>query len=346
MSAAGPDEPLSAARAAELLSPYLSIPRGGVVLAVSGGPDSVALMRLAARIPGRSAVVHVATVDHGLRAESAAEAADVAAWAAQDGLSHAILRWSGDKPRARLQEAARAARYALLADFARSVGASHVMTAHTLDDQAETVVMRLARGSGIGGLAAMRPETVQDGLTIARPLLTVRKAALVATCAAEGWPWRQDPSNADPRFTRVRLRALMPLLAAEGADAERLGLLARRAARADEALERRAAQVFATVGAWSGQDLAIDGTLLAEEPDEIVLRVLRLAIHALTPGEGPDNFRPRLEQVEALADRLAAHLRAPMGREQTAFSANVSGVLVTRRRAGPVRLRPEPPRRR
>ncbi len=137
-----------------------------ILAAVSGGPDSVALLALLAdwaKSNGRGIRVFAATVDHGLRPESAQEAADCGRLAAQLGIPHAVLRWEDPKPATGLQESARIARYGLLAAHARSIGATHVATAHHADDQAETVLMRLAAGSGIAGLAAMRETTRLDG---------------------------------------------------------------------------------------------------------------------------------------------------------------------------------------
>ena len=217
-----------------------------LLLAVSGGPDSMALMLLVARWAQSLAAapaLHVATVDHGLRPASAAEAALAAAAAARLGLPHATLRWIGEKPATRIQERARAARYALLAAHAERIGAAKILTAHHADDQAETVLMRLVRGSGIGGLAGMRRETrLSPGITLVRPLLDVPKAELVALCHAGGIEIVDDPSNRDPAYARVRLRGEAAALARLGLDHTALLRLARRAARAEDALEAEAAR--------------------------------------------------------------------------------------------------------
>ena len=150
------------------------------------------------------------------------------------GIAHRTLRWTGAKPKTGLQQAARTARYRLLAGAARKAGASHILTAHTRDDQAETVLIRMSRGSGISGLAAMArisalPGDGEGGIKLVRPLLDIPKARLVATLRAAKIPFADDPSNRDPRFTRARLRGLMRELAREGLDARRLSLLARQA---------------------------------------------------------------------------------------------------------------------
>jgi tRNA(Ile)-lysidine synthase len=336
-------KPLSRAEAVPLLEPYL-LERddgpSGVVLAVSGGPDSVALMRLAAKVGGRQPRVPavVATVDHGLRPESRAEAEAVAAWAAECGLPHRILAWTGRKPRTAVQEAARMARYRLLAGLAHEMGASHLLTAHTLDDQAETILMRLSRGTGIGGLAGMRAETAWSGIVLARPFLSVPKARLVATCRARGWPFVEDPSNADPRFARARWHKLMPALAEEGLTAERLAALSLRAQRAEEALDARADAVMEAARiAAKGVRLDFDGATLLAEPEAILLRVVARGIVAVA---GARSRPVRLDRFEA---HVLGALRPALA-EGRRLKLNLCGALIE---AAPGRLRfsPEPPRR-
>src|SRR5262249_8874618 len=158
---------------------------------------------------------------------SAREARAVKRLAGKLGIRHRTLRWTGSKPATALQEEARRVRYQLLAAAARGAGAPCVLTAHTLDDQAETVLQRMARGSGLSGLGAMArqtplPDNKKAGIVAVRPLLDLPKARLIATPAAMGISFADDPSNRDTRFTRPRLRELMPALAAEGLDARRL----------------------------------------------------------------------------------------------------------------------------
>ncbi|MGB6272763.1 MAG: tRNA lysidine(34) synthetase TilS, partial [Pseudolabrys sp.] len=219
---------VSASEAKALFSCLQTFP--ALVLAVSGGPDSTALMLLAARwrdsLDTKPKLVAV-TVDHGLRKESRREALAVARLARKLKIAHRTLRWNGRKPATGLQEAARAARYRLLGDAARKAGAAHVVTAHTLDDQAETVLIRMTRGSGVTGLGAMArlaplPSGADGAITLVRPLLDIPKSRLIATLNAAKIPYADDPSNRDPRFTRARLRTLMGALAQEGLDARRL----------------------------------------------------------------------------------------------------------------------------
>jgi tRNA(Ile)-lysidine synthase len=319
----------------------------GIVAAVSGGPDSSCLMHLLAawrETDARPPVV-VATVDHGLRPESAGEARRVARWAKALGFRHRILTWEGDKPKTGVQEAAREARYRLLADLARRAGASHIVTAHTHDDQAETVVMRLVRGTGVGGLAGMRPAIIRDGIVLVRPFLGVAKTRLVATCAAGGWPFLDDPSNADPRFARAHLRAhLMPLLAREGLTADRLVALAERARRDADALDARAVAVLdaaRTPAADTAPDaeLTLDATRLAAEPDAILLRVVARAIAEVL---GPETKPVRLERFEA---RILGDLLGALGRGER-LRLNLGGALLHLKGDGRLAVRPEPPRRR
>ena len=226
-----------------------------LLIAVSGGPDSTALLLMAdewARRRGRTRI-EAATVDHGLRPESAEEAKTVAALCARLGVAHRILQWKGAKPVSRLQERAREARYRLLVDHAKAIGADALLTAHHADDQAETVLFRLLRGSGVAGLRGMELTTTRDGMTLARPLIGLKKRDLIAFARARGAPFVDDPSNADPRFARTRLRALLAQLGEEGLDAEALDRLARRAGETERALAHLTAEVEARLGADEAQ---------------------------------------------------------------------------------------------
>lgn len=332
--------PLSAHEASALFAPLAG--DRALVAAVSGGPDSVALLALLAEwaAAGRCRL-HAVTVDHGLRPEAAAEAALVAALCRELGVPHRIRRWRGEKPQTGLQEKARAARYALLAEEAGALGAGAIVTAHTLDDQAETLLMRMAAGSGLAGLAGMALRGETHGVALLRPLLVIAKSRLLATCAARGLAFAQDPSNADPRFARVRWRKLMPELAREGLGAARLGLLAERLARADAALQRRAAQMFAAVStSEEGDARRLDLAALCREPDEIVIRVLALALAAARADEACEP-PPRLARLEDCALALAAAARA--GR---ALRRTLGGFRLSLSQGGQLTLSREGERRR
>ncbi|MCJ2033632.1 tRNA lysidine(34) synthetase TilS [Methylobacterium sp. J-068] len=291
------------------LRPHLAGERGRVLLAVSGGPDSTALLAAAAAIGTADTIaVAVATVDHGLRPESAAEARAVADLSARLGLPHRTLAWTGPKPARGLQAAARTARYDLLAAHASRIGARLLLTGHTRDDQAETVLMRLIAGSGPAGLAGMRAERVlPGGLRLARPFLTLPKADLVAYCEARGLGFTRDPSNHDDRFARARLRALMPVLAGEGLSATRLCRLAERCARDTAALEAAAEAAFAGAERPSPEgSIRLNGQTLKALPEAIALRVVGLALERVSP-DGAE----RLERLERLVlDAILPALRA------------------------------------
>lgn len=279
-SASGPAaadiQPLGISEFAELMAAFCPVPPGApIAVAVSGGGDSMALVLLAAGwAAGRP--LRAVTVDHGLRADSRAEAETVHGWLAARGIAHEILSWEGPKPSTGLQEAARAARYRLIGEWARARGVRHVLLAHQLEDQAETVLMRLARGSGIAGLAAMREVVTRQGVHYLRPLLRVPRARLRATLAAAGQDWIEDPSNDSSRFARTAYRRLVARLALHGLDAARLGALSETCARLDAALD---AAVRAVIGAaaWSLAEggTALDASVWRALPEQIAVPVLR-----------------------------------------------------------------------
>jgi tRNA(Ile)-lysidine synthase len=302
----------------------------GLVLAVSGGPDSTALLVLAARwvkLLRRPPKLLAVTVDHGLRPQAAAEAASVKRLARRLGVDHRTLRWRGKKSKTGLQEAARLARYRLLAQAAADAGYAHILTAHTLDDQAETVLFRLARGSGLTGLAGMAnaallPTNDGSGIFLVRPLLHISKARLIATLRTARTAYAEDPSNSDPRFTRARLRTLMPGLAREGLDARAFARLAARMRRAEATIEFavRAAQAALAPGLWPRRGpVAFESARFLELPAEVGLRLLGRAI-AFTGDEGP----VELGKLEALYDALrqAPRLRRTLAGAMVTLSGN------------------------
>lgn len=196
----------------------------------------MALLRLAEQWSKKSVKISVLTVDHGLRPEAAAEASKVTAWCALLGLEHHALRWEGPKPKTGLQAKARAARYALLSAWCKANGATYLLTGHTMDDQAETVLMRQQRTDTAESLAGIWETTVWDGVKVFRPLLGQSRADLRAYLRGLGQPWIDDPSNSDRRFERVRVRQT---LAEEGRpDLQRIELadIAEKAGRAARAL--------------------------------------------------------------------------------------------------------------
>jgi tRNA(Ile)-lysidine synthase len=351
VSAAEDATPISAAEAATLFDDLHSAP--ALVIAVSGGPDSTALLVLAARWRAarkQGPALLAVTVDHGLRPESAREARAVKRLAGKLGIRHRTLRWTGGKPATALQEEARRVRYQLLAAAARGAGAPCVLTAHTLDDQAETVLLRMARGSGLSGLGAMARQTLlpitglhttgatdkKAAVVLVRPLLDLPKARLIATLAAMGISFVDDPTNRDPRFTRPRLRELMPALAAEGLDARRLALLARRLRRAEATIEAAVEAATAVVTETPVDErgpFMIDAEKLSGLPAEVALRVLGRAI-AQAGDEGP----LQLGKLEA----LHAALRAAMV-DKVRLRRTLAGALVTHS-GGRISVETAPPR--
>lgn len=307
------------------------------LLAISGGPDSTALLAMAAewaRRAPRAPRLAAATVDHGLRKGSAEEAAAVGVLCARLGVPHRVLLWQGDKPTSRIQERARTARYALLGAHARELGARAIVTAHHLDDQAETALFRLLRGSGVGGLRAMAASVDLNGVALLRPLLVVAKHALVAYCERQGLAFVRDPANEDPRYARTRMRKLAAGLAAEGLDAAALARLARRAGQVEDALTLQTRAAALRLGLAAGS--SCDAAALLAEPTEIVQRLLAAAI-AEVGGRAPN--RVGLGKVEALTQQLLQAYAAG-----APFSANVAGARLRLAR-GALQIAPEPPRR-
>jgi len=343
--------PISAQDARRLFADFRSAP--ALVIAVSGGPDSVALMWLLARwrkALARGPRLVAVTVDHGLRPAAAAEAREVKRLAKALALEHRTRRWTGGKPSNGVPAAAREARYGLLAEAARDVGATHILTAHTRDDQAETLLMRLLRGSGIAGLSAMAPITERHGLSLARPLLDIAKSQLTATLERAKIGFVDDPTNRDIAFTRARLRTLLPKLAAEGGDARVLARLAARLARANAAVDLFAdgAERYLLLkhGAAPVRDARVfDAEAFAALPDEIRLRLLIRAVNRFGH-EGP----AELGKVESLLAMLDAAVRGtPAGRRAapipTRLKQTLAGALISVDN-GQIRIAPAPARRR
>lgn len=328
---------ITAAETRMLFADFRAAP--ALVLAVSGGPDSTALLWLAAKWRAklkRGPRLLAVTIDHGLRAASAREARDVKKLATSLRVDHRTLKWMGTKPASGLPAAARDARYDLLVRAAKAAKATHIVTAHTSDDQAETLLMRLARGSGVAGLAAMARQSSRGDFILARPLLDIPKARLLATLEKAGVGFATDPTNHDLAFTRPRLRALMPALAKEGIDAHSLTRFAMRAARANAALEQIADIVARSLVRAAGPGIIeFDGRGFATLPDEVALRLLARAVGSVA-AEG----QPQLAKLEAL---LAA-IRAAAGRRfrQTLAGAMISASddLIVIGRAPPRRSRP------
>jgi tRNA(Ile)-lysidine synthase len=274
-----------------------------LAIAVSGGADSLALLILAERwARERGGQVMALTVDHRLREAAADEAASVARFCAARGIAHETLILGASVGGGNLEAAARQARYARLAAWCLARGCLHLLVAHHREDQAETVLLRLARGSGVDGLAAMAPVRELPECRLLRPLLDVPQGRLRALLAAEGVAdWAIDPMNADPRFARARLRRAASLLKAAGLTPERLAVTAARLGDARAALEADVADLLArAVSSDPAGHAWLDPAALAAAPREIRLRALARLVATLSGGRYP----PRYDRLLAAASGL------------------------------------------
>ena len=280
----------------EQLGPWPAPPR--LAVACSGGADSLALTLLAdGWVRARRGRLAALTVDHGLRPESAAEARQVGDWLRRRRIDHHILVWAGPKPSANLPALAREARYRLLGGWCREHRCIGLLLGHQLEDQAETLLLRMARGSGLDGLAGMAPVTQRSDLRLLRPLLAVPRARLEATLRAHRQPWVEDPSNRDPVYARSRIRALLPALAAEGLTAARLAATASRLAGSRATLSALTDRLLAEAASLSPAGYClVRPAILAAAPRELSLRALARLL-ALTSGA---DVPPRFERLERL----------------------------------------------
>ncbi len=311
--------PLADAELDGLFAPFADA--GLIALAVSGGANSLALMVAAARWRDRRGGrpdLLVLTVDHRLRRGSGREAANLVALARARGLAARVLVRKGPAPDADIEAAARRARYRLLFDAAAAAGASHLLTAHHRDDLAETFLMRLQRGAGLFGLAAMRPAIDMGGIVLARPFLDVPRARLAATVAAAGLTPVDDAMNADPRFARTRVRNLLSMLAGEGFDSGKLAAAARRLAEAADAIDAAASDLIREAVDVDAFAVArLDPGRLWAAPGEVRGRVLTRLLMAV----GGDDYSPRFERLEALLSAMA-------GQRRGRFKRTLAGAVV------------------
>ncbi len=287
--------------------PYKSVlnAHAPLAVAVSGGGDSMALCRLLIDwAQQHSRTLYVLSVDHGLRADSADEVQCVAKWVSDFScVSHHILRWQSDKPDSGVQAKARQARYQLMAGFCAAHGVGALFLAHHADDQAETFVQRFIRGSGLQGLAAMRPVVAySDDLLLLRPLLGVHKAELLDYLSSIGQDYIEDPSNQNDDFTRVRLRSFLDQLFGEGLSDKRLHVTASRLCRADEALDIYVDNI------WFGSDCIVNNQhvyiacdVFTSAPEEVSLRLCLRCFSHFDPLRA---YMPRMEKIEALCTAL------------------------------------------
>ena len=276
-------------------------PARRIGVAVSGGSDSLGLLHLLDE--QTSAALHVATVDHGLRPTSAGEALHVARIAESMGHSHDTLDWGGWDGRGNLQDQARRTRYTLLADWAAAKGLDAVALGHTMDDQAETLLMRLSREAGVDGLSAMAERMTRHGTRFDRPLLRVRRADLRDLLARRGVTWVEDPSNEDETFDRVRARQAMEVLAPLGLGAAALAQAASHLDEARRALAEIAVRFARRHVTDAAGDLILDRTAFRAEPSEIARRLLGQALRWVATADYPPRRAALDAALRAVADR-------------------------------------------
>jgi tRNA(Ile)-lysidine synthase len=304
-------------------------------VAVSGGGDSLALMHLlkAWAKERRLPAPVVLTVDHGLHRESGATARKVLRWADAAGLRAHLLRWKEPRPTSDVEAAAREARYRLMGEWCRRHGIATLYAGHTLDDQAETFLLRLARGSGLDGLSAMRavnayPVADYQELRLVRPLLGFERRALREYLIAIAQSWVEDPMNEEPRFSRVRIRRLMGELQAAGLTAARIADAASHLGRARDALDEATAAVLKRACIAHEGTVLVEAAALLAAPREVGLR----ALSRVLMGVSGQVYRPRFERLERLFDTIAA---GTLGAGRTLHGCRIAPAPGSRARFGP-----------
>lgn len=274
-------------------------------VAVSGGPDSMALAQaLIKNYPAKN--FHLITVNHGLREASQAEAQKVGVFFTYDkNATHKILNWEGDKPENAVLEEARKARYKLMSAYCKTHHIQTLFVAHHQNDQAETFLIRLAKGSGLDGLTAMKSISQRDNIMLARPFLAIPKEELIAYCQQNKIEYCDDPTNKNADYLRPRLRQSMAILEQEGLSIKRLSITAKRLEKAQEALLFYSAQTMEKARIKSdGGGSILDFTVLKNVPYEISLRVLQNLIESHRTGY---DYNVRLEKLEDLHHSLISN---------------------------------------
>lgn len=240
-----------------------------------------------------------------MRTGSGSEAEQTADWARSLGFEAQLLCWNGPKPKTGIEEKARAVRYRLMGQWCADNGVPALFVAHTRDDQAETFLLRLGRGSGVDGLSSMRwrgplPLPGFGSVELLRPLLDFGRAELRGYARAAGASWLEDPMNEDLQFARVRIRKALPILEAAGLSIERIAEAARHLARARDALEHATDAFLNEHARFSKDGALLDGAALLKLPRETGLRALSAALMRV----GGTAYRPRFERLEALFDSI------------------------------------------
>lgn len=273
-----------------------------IATAVSGGCDSMALLLLAKKwMEARGGKVVALTVDHGLRQNSHEEALQVGKWLAQHRIDHVILPWKGEKPSSNIQAEARKARYHLLTEWCRAHHILHLLVAHHADDQAETVMLRLMRGSGADGLAAMPSCTAVNGIRLLRPLLPLDKRKLQNVLKDAGWLWVEDPSNTNEQFDRVKCRNWLASQENPELISTRLFNTASQMGRVREILEKETALAMVRYGAIYPEGYAtLAPEALRTLPEETGLRLLAALLRTI----GGYSYKTRFSHLTTLYNAL------------------------------------------
>lgn len=313
------------------LGPYE--PSVGLVVGVSGGCDSMALVLLAHHwAMSRGGEVTAFTVDHRLRAGSRSEALWVHRTLGKRGIRHRILTWDRGAAagRANLQAEARSARYRLLEEGCRAKGILHLLVAHHRDDQAETFLMRLERGSGLYGLSGMAPVVERRGVRVLRPCLAVRKVELRTYLEKNGQDWLEDPSNQDFRFTRVRTRGILPELTAAGITPGRIAETAGRLGLERGVMDLAVARLLALAADPDPAGFVLlDRECLLAAPEPVGLRALSRVLGVV----GGSAYAPRFDRLARLYREIAGPCRARTLGGCTVRRARKDGLLVCREQA-------------
>ncbi len=334
--------PLTSDEFSELIMELNPVRGAPVAVAVSGGADSLALtLMLGQWCQAHDVVLTALTVDHDLRQDSAAEAREVGRWLVKYHIPHVILKWNGDKPRHNIQQLARQARYGLMGQWCQDHNVTRLFLAHHQGDQAETFLIRLFRGSGVDGLAAMRPRSDyplplpgRAAVTICRPLLFTARARLEATLRAKDQHWIEDPSNHNQLYTRVKVRKLLQQNDIDGFTVPRMAQTAARMGRVQSLLKSltddltRAAVKFFPEGYSE-----INPEILLSGHEEIILRCLAALIRRI----GGGRYVPRLAKLEALYHRLQATDFAGQTLAGCLISSRQQGRIMISREAAAIR---------
>lgn len=286
-----------------------------IAVAVSGGADSMALCHaLSDYFADTDMRIHAITVDHRLREEATAEAEHVAGVLRDlPNISHVTLRWNyEEKPKSRVQEEARKARYDLMQAYMAEHDIRNLFLGHHMDDQAETFLFRLAKGSGLDGLSCMSPmQESEGGVVLCRPMLSISRVQAVAFCEGQGIEYIDDPSNGDDRYARVRLRESMSALEAEGLTPQRLARTAMRMERAREALNRMAGRVFDDNALkMNSNRIVFNFNNLINNDKEVIFRVVLRGVQSLSSS---GDYGVRMQKLEALCDDLCAQADTQAG---------------------------------